>query len=339
MSNLETQPGEVVCENASGARSPLELLVPRDVPLGGPRAMNVRRTLPQRRRSLIGAWCFLDHYGPQDISGQAGMNVPRHPHTGLQTVSWLFTGEIEHRDSTGAHAMVRPGELNLMTAGSGISHSEFSTPGTTILHGAQLWTALPDATRGTSPGFEHYRPDPVSGDGWTARVFLGSLLGSTSPVSTHSPLLGAEILVEEGASLGIDPEADFEHGVLLDSGTLHVNGQDVPGGHLAYLPPGTSPLTLEAGGGGARLLLIGGRPLGEQIVMWWNFVGRSHEEIVRYRRAWQEEIGAPMGQDDSAADEGTGAAWHHPHFGPFPPDQPDALLAPTLPNARMRPRG
>lgn len=346
MSNLEVRPEEVVCagdpDSPEGAE-PLELLVPRDVPLGGPRAMKVRRTLPQRRHSLIGAWCFLDHYGPQDVAGRAGMNVPRHPHTGLQTVSWLFTGEIEHRDSTGAHAMVRPGELNLMTAGSGISHSEFSTPETTILHGAQLWVALPDATRGSPPGFEHYRPEPVVGDGWTARVFLGSLLGSTSPVATHTPLLGVEILLDGGASLTVEPDAGFEHGVLLDTGALLLNGQDLPAGHLAYLPPGGGPLTLTAHDGGARLLLIGGTPLGEQIVMWWNFVGRSHEEIVEYRRIWQEEIGAPAGQAPLPAEEGAAAtpntAVHRPHFGPFPPDQSPALPAPTLPNARMRPRG
>jgi len=162
----------------------MEVLTPRDVPLGGLRAMTVRRTLPQRQRSLIGAWCFLDHYGPDEVdrSGE-GMVVPPHPHTGLQTVSWLFTGEIEHRDSAGHHAYVRPGELNLMTAGRGISHSEYSTPGTTTLHGAQLWLALPDGDRQVEPTFEHFAPEPVAGEGWEARVFIGSLLGSTSPVT------------------------------------------------------------------------------------------------------------------------------------------------------------
>ena len=163
---------------------------PREVPLGGPRAMHVRRTLPQRHRSLIGAWCFLDHYGPDEVADSGGMSVAPHPHTGLQTVSWLFTGEVEHRDSAGNHAMVRPGELNLMTAGRGISHSEVSPSSTSTLHGAQLWLALPESARHTDPGFDHYAPPAVSGDGWTARVFLGSLLGSTSPVSTYSPLLG-----------------------------------------------------------------------------------------------------------------------------------------------------
>src|SRR5690554_1871724 len=118
--------------------------------------MTVRRTLPQRGHSLIGAWCFLDHYGPDDVAETGGMTVPPHPHTGLQTVSWLFAGEIEHRDSSGAHAMVRPGEVNLMAAGRGIQHSEVSTPPTRMLHGVQLWTALPDASRQTTPMFEHY---------------------------------------------------------------------------------------------------------------------------------------------------------------------------------------
>ena len=138
----------------------MEVLSPREVPLGGLRAMTVRRTLPQRQRTFVGAWCFVDHYGPDDVDRQGGMVVPPHPHTGLQTASWLFSGEIEHRDSAGHHAFVRPGELNLMTAGRGISHSEYSTPGTTVLHGAQLWLALPDSDRHTEPDFEHHVPDP-----------------------------------------------------------------------------------------------------------------------------------------------------------------------------------
>src|ERR1700761_6407041 len=132
MSNLEKDPVEV----DSPAREPnthgIAILEPRDVPLGGPRAMNVRRTLPQRARSLIGAWCFVDHYGPDPVTTTGGMHVPPHPHTGLQTVSWLFAGEIDHRDSVGSHATVRPGELNLMTAGGGIQHSEVSLPQTTV---------------------------------------------------------------------------------------------------------------------------------------------------------------------------------------------------------------
>src|SRR5690349_9853263 len=179
----------------------MEVLTPREVPLGGLRAMTVRRTLPQRHRSLIGAWCFLDHYGPDDVADTGGMAVAPHPHTGLQTVSWLFSGEVEHRDSAGNHAMVRPGELNLMTAGHGISHSEVSPPTTTVLHGAQLWVALPSEARDSAPGFDHYAPPAVTGDGWEARVFLGSVLGSSSPVPTATPLLGAELRLAAGTEL------------------------------------------------------------------------------------------------------------------------------------------
>ncbi|MGH8828291.1 MAG: pirin family protein, partial [Jiangellaceae bacterium] len=253
MSNLETQPRELTCDSHDAVTDPaalVEILTPREVPLGGPRAMTVRRTLPQRQRSLIGAWCFLDHYGPDSVSETGGMVVPPHPHTGLQTVSWLLTGEIEHRDSAGYHAMVRPGELNIMTAGRGISHSEVSTPGTTILHGVQLWLALPSAARFSDPGFEHFVPAPVTGDGYEARVFLGSLLDSQSPVRTHSPLLGAEISLDAGTALDLTVDERFEHGLLVDSGSLVFNGTTVQPGELAYLPPGQSTIALSAPEGG-----------------------------------------------------------------------------------------
>jgi redox-sensitive bicupin YhaK (pirin superfamily) len=142
MSNLEKNPPEVVAIEPVDLASPaVELLEPREVPLGGPRALTVRRTLPQKKRSLIGAWCFVDSYGPDPVHGRGAMDVPPHPHTGLQTVSWLYAGEIEHRDSAGSFALVEPGAVNLMTAGAGIQHSEVSTDSTTSLHGVQLWVA------------------------------------------------------------------------------------------------------------------------------------------------------------------------------------------------------
>jgi hypothetical protein len=326
VSNTERDPNEILCETAD-AHASVDILAPRDVPLGGLRAMTVRRTLPQRQRSLIGAWCFLDHYGPDRVSERGGMSVPRHPHTGLQTVSWLFTGQIEHRDSAGFRAVVRPGELNLMTAGRGISHSEFSTPDTEVLHGAQLWVALPERAREMEPTFEHFRPEPLHGDGWSMRVFLGSLGGSTSPVITHTPLLGAEILVEADARLTLELDPGFEHGILVDAGDLVLDGTSVAKDHLAYTPVGRSALTLLAGAEPVRLLLIGGMPLGEQILMWWNFVGRSHEEIVAYRTQWQLEIGAADGDITE------------PRFGNFPEGEPAPIPAPPLPTVRLRPRG
>jgi hypothetical protein len=303
----------------------VQILIPREVPLGGPRAMPVRRTLPSRQRSLVGAWCFLDHFGPDDVAATGGMAVPRHPHTSLATVSWLFTGEVEHRDSTGAHAIVRPGELNLMTAGRGVSHSEFSTPDTTMLHGVQLWLALPSRARGSDPAFDHHVPEPVYVPGGIARVFLGELFDVRSPVATHTPLTGAEIVLDADAETRIEVPEGHEHALLLDDGDVTFEGTALEPGELGYVAPGRRTLTLRSATG-ARVVLIGGEPLGEQIVMWWNFIGGSHDEIVEAREQWMAEIAGPT----------TGPTTR---FGPFPEGQPDALPAPAMPGGRLRPRG
>ena len=326
MTNPERDPREVALAPGDTACG-VEVLAPREVPLGGPRAMTVRRTLPQRERSLIGAWCFVDHYGPDLVSETGGMKVAPHPHTGLQTVSWLFTGEIEHRDSAGHPAMVRPGEVNLMTAGRGISHSEVSTAATTELHGAQLWVALPDGSRDVAPGFEHHEPDPLGGDGWEARVFLGSLLGDTSPVSTHTPLLGAELLLTAGTTLELDVDTSFEHGVLLDRGVAVVAGQEGKPGELVYVAPGRDRITLEAHED-VRALLLGGPPFGESIVMWWNFVGRTHEEVVAFREEWQAQVDGVADSQDVRPGR----------FGVVVDDHLPPIPAPALPNARLRER-
>jgi redox-sensitive bicupin YhaK (pirin superfamily) len=320
MSNTETHPTETVCgADVDGPPPPgTEILTPRDVPLGGPRAMRVRRTLPQRARTLIGAWCFADHYGPDDITESGGMRVPPHPHTGLQTVSWLFGGEIEHRDSLGSHALVRPGELNLMTGGYGISHSEVSTRSTRILHGVQLWVALPGEHRDTARDFQHHVPVPVALDGGEARVFLGTLAGDTSPVRTFTPLLGAEVTLGPGARVTFDVDSGFEHGVLVDSGDILLDGMPLKPAELGYAPPGRTVLTLaNRATEPARLLLLGGPPFEEEIVMWWNFIGRSHEEIVQAREDWMKgtRFGEVQGYDGA----------------PLP--------APELPNTPLKPRG
>lgn len=305
----------------------MEILGAREVPLGGLRAMSVRRTLPQRQRTFIGAWCFVDHYGPDLVSANGGMVVPPHPHTGLQTVSWLFSGEIEHRDSAGFQALVRPGEVNLMTAGRGISHSEYSTSSTTTLHGAQLWLALPDSDRHTTPTFEHFAPEPVVGSGWQARVFLGSLLGSTSPVRTYTPLVGAELRISAGTTLQIPVDTDFEHGVLLDSGVLTIDGKPLGVNELGYLAPGQDFLTLVAEQD-SLLLLLGGTVFEEKIVMWWNFIGRDHDEVAAYRAEWQALVEAPEHGD------GTRGRFQLPSADLMPP-----IPAPVLPNVRMVKRG
>ncbi len=330
MTNVEVDPAELVCRNESDARprtGAVEILEPRDVPLGGIRAMNVRRTLPLKQRSLVGAWCFADHYGPDRVAATGGMDVAPHPHTGLQTVSWLFEGEIEHRDSVGSHAMVRPGELNLMTAGRGISHSEVSTPGTDVLHGVQLWVALPESVRTVRPTFEHVVPDEARDGDVRCRVFIGSWLGLTSPATIHSPLLGAELTLEPGASARLPLEAEFEHGVLVDSGDVTVNGAAVARAAMAYLPPGTRTLSLTAGATPARLVLLGGEPLDEQLIMWWNFIGRTHEEVLAFRQQWQDEVNAFADGRPPTTRFGRVAGY---------PGKP--LPAPEMPAVRLRPR-
>ncbi|MEV4100960.1 pirin family protein [Nonomuraea sp. NPDC049649] len=301
MSNLETDPREIRC--ARGGDEGVEVLEGRAVPLGGPRAMTVTRTLPHVHRRMIGAWCFVDAYGPE----QAEMRVAPHPHTGLQTVSWLVAGEVLHRDSLGSLQVIRPGGLNLMTAGRGISHSEESRLG--LLHGVQLWVALPDGHRQVAPSFEHHAELPVlSGPGFAATVFLGGLGGVRSPATAYSPLAGAEVAVDGDAELPLDPA--FEHGVLLLDGEV----SPLPAGPLRYLPPGRDRLRLSGHG---RVLLIGGEPFAEEIVMWWNFVGRDHDEIAAFRKEWMEGDG----------------------FGTVRGYDGEPLPAPALPGVRLKPRG
>jgi quercetin 2,3-dioxygenase len=365
MTNLDTAPQEMVCGAPQDADAPtLEVLTPREVPLGGIRAMTVRRTLPQRRRSFIGAWCFADHYGPDDVAATGGMRVPPHPHTGLQTVSWLFSGEVEHRDSLGTHSFVRPGELNLMTAGHGISHSEDSTERTEVLHGVQLWTVLPERSRDTRPDFEHHVPPVTPLPAGEMRVFIGALGGTTSPVRTYSPLLGAEVVLAAGAEHTFTVDASFEHGVLVDQGVAEVAACGARAraerAELLYVPPGQGTVTVRSvSQEPLRVLLLGGEPLGEQIVMWWNFIGADHAEVERARAQWQAQIGAddaevqalgdPAAGDTRAADmagaEGVpeGVEVHDPaptsRFGVVRGHPQAPLPAPPMPHHRLKPRG
>lgn len=297
VSNLERDPHEIVCAADTDADS--ELLTGREVPLGGPRAMTVTRTLPHVRRRMIGAWCFADAYGPE----LTAMRVPPHPHTGLQTVTWLVEGEVLHRDSLGSRQTIKPGQLNLMTAGRGISHSEESAR--EVLHGVQLWVALPGTHRDVEPRFEHHAELPVlDGPGYLATV----LMGGPSPATAFSPLIGAQVAVDGRAELPLDPA--FEHGLLLLDGAV----EPLEAGPLLYLPPGRDRIVLSGSG---RVLLIGGEPFAEEIVMWWNFVGRSHDDIAAYRKEWME---------------GTG-------FGTVTGFDGAPLPAPALPGTRLRPRG
>lgn len=301
----------------------MSIIVARDVPLSESDGLTVRRTLPTRGRSFVGAWCFVDHFGPNAVDPDHGMFVRPHPHTGLQTVSWLFTGEIEHRDSAGHHALIKRGELNLMTAGRGISHSEMSTTNATTLHGVQLWVALPDHARFTDPTFAHYVPEPVIKNGVTSRVFLGSLLGQTSPVNTFTPLVGAQLDLEAGVRLELPLDTAFEYGLLLDDGELLIDGEPLTQHALALRAVGTATVMLEARTA-VRLLVLGGTPLGEEIVMWWNYIGRSHDEVKQFHEQWLAEVAGTASE--------TQFGW------PIGDDQP-AEVAPPFPALTLKPRG
>ena len=291
------------------------LLPGHDVPLG--RYTTVRRLLPQRTRRMVGAWCFVDHFGPEDVSGRPGMQVPPHPHTGLQTVTWLAAGEIVHRDSLGSDQRIRPGQLNLMTSGHGIAHSEMSPADHPAgMHGVQLWVALPEGARHGEPRFEHHAALPVRtvGDA-SLTVLVGGHGGVRSDARVHSPLLAVEVLLEGAGSARLPLEPGFEHGVLAMSGSAVVAGSAVSPGALLHLAPGRPELALSCDGP-ARLLLLGGAPFEEGLVMWWNFVGRTHEEIVAAREDWA-----------AGRRFGTVATCEHP-----------PLQAPPLPNARLKVR-
>ena len=246
----------------------------------------VRRLLPNLGRRMIGAWCFVDHYGPDDIADEPGMQVPPHPHMGLQTVSWLHEGEVLHRDSTGSLQTIRPrrtrpddrpGGPSATPRRARESHARF-------LHGAQLWVALPDAHRHTDPRFEHHADLPtVTAPGLTATVLLGDLDGSTSPGTAYTPIVGADLALARGADVRLPLEPDFEYGVLSMSGESHVDGVPVLPGSMLYLGCGRTELPLRAESD-AGLMLLGGEPFEEELVMWWNFVGRPRPRSNRPAR-------------------------------------------------------
>ncbi len=332
MSDLQTRPGLQWCGGTNDAteRECLEAIAGRPVSLttrltpspGNPRqGLAVERFLPSKERRMVGAWCFVDRFGPTDISGTEGMMVGPHPHTGLQTVTWLFEGAVQHRDSLGNDQQIRPGQLNLMTSGEGISHSE-ETPSEapTGLHGLQLWVALPDVARRNAPAFEHHDKVPcLKLPGLEASVLIGDLGGVGSQATTFSPIVGAIVNVTPGA--GHDAAAwlplrtRHEYAVLPVRGDLTLDGHELHDTHLYYLGQHRSGVDLTSDGG-ATFLLIGGEPFTEELVMWWNFVARTHEEIVSARTLWNAQA---------------------PRFGVVKGSKAARLTAPTMPATVLRP--
>lgn len=286
MSNLDPAP-ETITLTPEVIRA-VDVIEARKTAIGD--GTEVRRLLPQRTLRTVGAWCFLDHYGPDEVSRGPGMQVPPHPHIGLQTVSWLFQGLVLHRDSLGSRQLIRPGELNLMTAGRGITHSEESAAGRpALLHGLQLWIALPEPQRHGQPRFAHHASLPVVRDGHASvTVVIGEHRGERSPAEAFSPLAAYEVAVPGGDDFVLPVREDFEHGVVAVDGSAVVAGALIAPGLLAHVPAGRPHIELSPAGGRrlARFFVVGGVPFSERLLMWWNFVARSGEEIAQAREDW-----------------------------------------------------
>lgn len=268
-------------------------------------AVPVRRTLPVRVRRTVGAWCFVDHMGPLAVGPGAarGIDIGPHPHTGLHTVTWLMAGEVRHRDSLGSEQIIRPGQLNLMTAGHGVVHAEEGTGHRGTLHGVQLWVAQPAATRDGPAAFEHHAELPRAELGAAvATVLVGELAGAASPARRDTELVGADLALRAGRTV-LPLRPDFEYALVVTEGEVRIaNGAtgtaSARPGQLAYLGAGRGELALDVREP-SRALLLGGVPFGEPIVMWWNFVARSRAELTTSFRQWEagDERFGPVASD------------------------------------------
>ncbi|MFP5401020.1 MAG: pirin family protein [Gammaproteobacteria bacterium] len=288
--------------------TPLVRIQPRSADLGD--GMLVRRTLPNRQQRTIGAWCFLDHAGPVQFEPGRGMHVGAHPHIGLQTFTWLIEGEVLHRDSLGNEQIIRPGQVNLMTAGHGIAHTEDSLRDGGRLHAAQLWIALPPGLEDCAPAFDHYPELPQWREGGAELTLLaGRHDRRTAPARIHSPLVGIDIACVGASELTLALDADFEYGLMPLVGEATVDGETLRADELAYLARGRRELRV-ALTAGSRALLLGGRPFEQPVLMWWNFVGVDKAVIAQAQTQWE--------QGD-------------PRFGTVGDGQAPRLVAPPLP--------
>lgn len=249
--------------------------------------MLVRRTLPTRQQRMIGAWCFLDHAGPIDFAPGKGMHVGAHPHIGLQTFTWLIEGEVLHRDSLGNEQIIRPGQVNLMTAGHGIVHTEDSLADGQRLHAAQLWIALPPEEQDCPPDFAHHPDLPQWHDGNAELTLLAGTYGErTAPARLYSPLLGLDIRSEAATEIQLQLRPEFEYGLLTLEGSVSIGEDSLRSDEFAYLGRGQDSLCLKLAAG-SKVLLLGGLPFEQPVLMWWNFVAYTKAAIAEAQRQWE----------------------------------------------------
>ena len=288
----------------------LEITPSRESQVGD---LRVRRALPRRDRRTVGPWCFADHMGPVTVTADRGVDIGPHPHIGLQTVTWLVAGELLHTDSLGSEQVIRPGQLNLMTAGHGVAHAEESTGYAGEVQGVQLWVAQPERTRHGPPAFEHHAELPrveLDGGRGEATVLVGSVEGAgdagRSPARHDTGQVGLDLVLRPGAASGaatavVPLRPVYEHALVVVEGAVAVGGTVVEPGHLAYLGEGRDELALEVRDR-ARLLVVGGEPFESRVLMWWNFVARTKDEVGAARDAWQAGDGDRFGPVPSRLD-------------------------------------
>lgn len=275
----------------------------------------IKRALPSRHKRMIGAWCFLDHAGPVHFPQGDGLDVGPHPHIGLQTFTWMIEGTMMHTDSIGSKQLIRPKQVNLMTAGYGISHTEVAPDTETKMHAAQLWIALPDDKLNMAPQFDHYPELPVViREGVEFTVLVGEYLDTTSPVKVHSELLGVDLTAQESTTTCIPLNPQFEYGFLALEGNAIINGHELTDDNMVVLEPGLNEIEIQLYAG-SRLLLLGGEPFESPILLWWNLVGRTQEELKIAREQWIN---------------------HDARFGTIPDYDGPRLEAPAFPD-KMRP--
>ncbi len=276
------------CPDAGNVDDIETLIVPRARDLGG---FEVRRALPAPQRQMVGPFIFFDQMGPAEFLTGQGIDVRPHPHIGLGTVTYLYDGEFEHRDSVGTHQMIYPGEVNWMVAGRGVTHSERTSAATRAgesnLFGIQTWVALPDSAEDKPASFEHHSEDALpylEGEGKKLRLIIGRGWGETAPVSTFSDMFYADVVLEAHAILPL-PDDHEDRGVYITSGSVVIAGDVFEAGQMMVFRPGDA-IAIRAGEQGARLMALGGETLGGPRYIWWNFVASSRERIDEAKEAW-----------------------------------------------------
>jgi hypothetical protein len=286
----------------------IERIASRAAELGD--GLVIHRALPSRQRRMVGAWCFLDHVGPVTFAAGQELHVGAHPHTCLQTFTWMIEGELMHRDSLGSEQVIRPGQVNLMTAGRGIVHTEDSVQGQLRMHAAQLWIALPPDSADIAPAFENYPDLPTwSAAGAVFTLLAGDFMGTASPVRLYSPLVGMDVYSASSTRHELPLKPDFEYGILVLEGSVHIDGERFDTDEFADLGQARAGISLTMDPA-SRILLLGGQPFERPIDMWWNFVGHSQAYITRAQADWESG---------------------DPRFGPVKDDGGRRLTAPKLP--------